>query len=78
MPPAVGDVDASVFHVVDQAVFLIDPAAVFPLQVAGQGFGFPDALHAAVALNILYELVNTFDGFFVLGLPVEVVFPGIV
>ena len=33
---------------------------------------------AAVALNIFYELVNTFDGFLVLGLPVEVVFPGIV
>ena len=32
---------------------------------------------AAVALNIFYELVNTFDGFF-LGLPVEVVFPSIV
>ena len=35
MPPAVGDVDTAIFHVIDQAVFLIDPAAVFPLQVAG-------------------------------------------
>lgn len=33
---------------------------------------------AAVVLNIYYELVNTFDGFLVLGLPVEVVFPSIV
>lgn len=35
MPTAVGDVDTAIFHVIDQAVFLIDPAAVFPLQVAG-------------------------------------------
>ena len=35
MPPAMGDVDTAIFHVVDQAVFLIDPAAVFPLQVTG-------------------------------------------
>ena len=32
---AVGDVEPSVFHMVDEAVFFIDPAAVFALQVAG-------------------------------------------
>lgn len=35
-------------------------------------------IDAVAALNIFYELVNTFDGFLVLGLPVEVVFPSIV
>ena len=61
--PAVSNIDTSVFHMIDQAVFIVDPAAVLTLQVAGKGFGFPDPFHAAVALNILYELVNTFDCF---------------
>jgi len=41
-----------------EAVFFIDTAAVFALQVACEGFGFPDTLHTAVALNILNELVD--------------------
>lgn len=57
---AVGDVEPSVFQMVDEAVFFADPAAVFALQVAGQGFGLSDTFHAAVALNILDELVDPF------------------
>ena len=63
---------------IDQAVFVIDPSSIFPLQVSGQGFGLSNPFHAAIALNILYELVNAFDCFLVLDLPVEVVFLGIV
>ncbi len=56
---AVGDVDPPVFHVVDEAVIFVDEAAVFALQVAGEGFGFSDPFHAAVPLDILNELVDS-------------------
>ena len=48
---AVGDVEPSVFHMVDEPVFFVDAAAVFSLQVAGEGFGFSDAFHTAVPFN---------------------------
>ena len=54
----VGDVDSLVFHVVDEAVFLVDAAALFALQVAGEGFGFPNPLHTAVPFDIPDELVD--------------------
>ncbi len=59
MPPAVGNVEPAVFHMVDETVFFVDAAAVFALQVAGEGFGFSDSFHAAVPLNILDELVDS-------------------
>ncbi len=55
---AVGDVESPVFHVVDEAVFFVDAAAVFALQVAGEGFRFSDPFHTAVPFNILDELVD--------------------
>ena len=56
----VGDVDSLVFHVVDEAVFFVDAAAVFALQIAGEGFRLPDSVHTAVPLDILDELVDSF------------------
>ena len=32
---AVSNIDTAVFHMIDQAVFVVDPSAIFPLQVAG-------------------------------------------
>lgn len=55
---AVCNVNPPVFHMVYEAVFFIDTAAVFALQVAREGFGFPDPLHTAIALYILNELVD--------------------
>ena len=55
---AVGDVESPVFHMVDKAVFFVDSAAVFALQVAGEGFGFPNPLHTAVPFDIPDELVD--------------------
>lgn len=55
---AVGDVEPSVFHMVDEPVFFVDAAAVFALQVAGEGFGFPNPLHTAVPFDIPDELVD--------------------
>ena len=59
MASAVGDVEPSVFHMVDEPVFFVDAAAVFAPQIAGEGFGFPDSLHTAVPLDILDELVDS-------------------
>lgn len=58
MASAVSDVEPSVFHMVDEPVFFVDAAAVFALQIAGEGFGFPDSLHTAVPLDISDELVD--------------------
>ena len=55
---AVGDVEPPILHMVDEPVFFVDAAAVFALQVAGEGFGFPDSLHTAVPLDIPDELVD--------------------
>ena len=32
---AVSNIDTTVFHMIDQAVFVVDPSAIFSLQVAG-------------------------------------------
>ena len=58
MASAVGDVEPPVFHMVDEAVFFVDSAAVFALQVAGEGFRLPNSFHAAVPLDIPDELVD--------------------
>lgn len=58
MASTVGDVDPSVFHMVDETVFFVDAAAVFALQVVGKGFRSSDPFHAAVPLDILNELVD--------------------
>lgn len=56
---AVGDIEPPVFHMVDEPVFFVDAAAVFALQVAGEGFGFSNPLHTAVPLNVPNELVDS-------------------
>ena len=58
MASAVGDVEPPIFHMVDEAVFLVDAAAVFALQVAREGVGLSDPFYAAVPLDILNELVD--------------------
>lgn len=58
MASAVDDVEPPVFYVVDEAVFFVDTAAVFALQVTGKGFRFSNPFHAAVPFNILDELVD--------------------
>lgn len=55
----VGDVEPSVFLMVDEPIFFVDAAAVFALQVSGEGFGFSNPLHTAVPLDILDELVDS-------------------
>ena len=42
---AVCDVETAVFHVINEAIFFVDPAAVLALQVAGQRFWLSDTIH---------------------------------
>lgn len=56
---AVGDVEPSVFHMVNKTVFFINTAAVFTLQVAGEGFWFSNSFHTATPLNIPDEQVDS-------------------
>ena len=58
MSSAVGDVETTAFYMVDKAVFFVDAAAVFALQVAGEGFGLSDPFHTAIPLDIMDELVD--------------------
>lgn len=60
---AVCNVNPSILHMVHQAVFIINAAAVFALQVTCEGFRFPDTFHTAVAFNILNELIDAFQRF---------------
>lgn len=61
MASAVSDVEPSVFHMVDEPVFFVDAAAVFALQIAGEGFGFPDSLQASS--DHIFSLIVHFDQF---------------
>ena len=54
-----GDVEPPIFYMVGEAVFLVDAAALFALQVAGEGVGLSDPFHAAVSFDILNELVDS-------------------
>lgn len=78
MSSAMCDVEATIFHMVDQSVFLVDAAAVLALEAALERFGFSDSAYASVTLNIFDELIDTFYCFFVLGLPIKIVLPGII
>lgn len=55
---AVGNIQPSVFQVVNKPFFFVDTAAVFAMQVTGEGFWFSDSIHTAVTLNILDELID--------------------
>ena len=78
MTSAMCDENAAVFHVIYKTVLLIDPSAEFSLQVSCKGFGFPDSFPAAVSLNVFDELIDALQCLFVLGLPVEVILPGVI
>lgn len=67
-----------ILNVIDQPVFVIDPAAELPLEIPGEGFRLSYASHTAVSLYVFYELVDALQRFFVLALPIKIVLPGVV
>ena len=72
------DENAAIFHVIYKTVLFIDPSAELPLQVSCKRLGFPDSFHAAVSLDVFDELIDALQRLFVLSLPVEVIFPGVI
>lgn len=78
MPTAVGNKQLSILNVINQPVLIIDPAAEFSLEVAGESLGLSDSCHTAVSLNVTDQLVNTLQRLFVLPLPIEVVLLGVI
>ena len=48
---------------VNQAVFVIDPAAELSLKVSGENLRFSDPNRTAVSLNVLNKLVDAFQRF---------------
>ena len=61
------------YALIDKPIRFIDTAAPASFPVA-KGFRLADA-GVAVALNVLYELVDSFEGLFVLDLPARVLVP---
>lgn len=78
MPTAVGNEQLSTLNVINQPVLVIDPAAELSLEVAGKGLRFSDPFHAAVSLNVLDQLVDAFQCFLVLALPIKVILPSVI
>ncbi len=60
MPFTVRDINTAIFHVVDKAVFFIDPATIFALQITGERLWFSDTVPTAVSLNVFDKLVDSF------------------
>lgn len=63
------------FFVVDDPVFLIDPPAPKTAKISLKRFGVSYS-YKEVSLYIPHELINPFERFLILRLPVQVVFPG--
>nr|DAL51298.1 MAG TPA_asm: hypothetical protein [Caudoviricetes sp.] len=77
MGAALDDLQRAVPDPVDQAVCLIDPAGPPALEVLFQGLRLPKAAEG-IALRVPDELVDPPQGFLVLGLPVQVILPGLI
>ena len=56
-------------------VFFVNFSAPIPGHLVFQRFRFADSI-VPVALNIFYQQVDSLQGLFVLGLPVQIIFPG--
>ena len=54
------DIDPTVFHMINQAVFFIDPSAVFTMKVFFQGFRFPDPGQDPVPFYVFDKHVDAF------------------
>ena len=64
MASTMRNINTAIFHMIDQSVFVVYPATELALKVSSERFRLSDPLHAPVALNILYELIDTLDFFY--------------
>ncbi len=70
------DPDLVIGDLVDRPVFICDAAKPVAGKVVFEGFGLADAF-VAVTDDVLAQLVDAFEDLAVLGLPPQVVFPGV-
>ena len=70
--PAGNDSDLILLNRINQAVCIVNSPRPETCQVLFQRFRFADALKGT-ALRIKYQLVDAFERFFILALPVHVV-----
>ena len=63
---------------VNQAIYIINAAAIFSRKISGQLFRFTDSLSRTIALNIGNQLIDSFQRFLILLLPVQIIRPSII
>lgn len=67
------DIQSVIYHMIYKTIFFVYTSAEFALKIAFQRFGITDAVHAAITFNVLYQLIYTFQRFFILRLPIEII-----
>ena len=75
--PAGYDDDPIPFDAIDEAVFFVDAPAPVPLQFMFQRLWLADTFVTA-AVNVFHQLVDAFQNFSVLSLPVKIIIPGFI
>ena len=63
------------FLVVNNTIFVIYPSRPIPLQIPFEWFWLAYADSHPIALNILYKVIYTAQGLFILRLPIKIVIP---
>ena len=63
---------------VNQAIYIINAAAIFSRKISIQLFRFTDSLSRTIALNIGNQLIDSFQRFLILLLPVQIIRPSII
>lgn len=76
MSSALDDLDAILGYAVHDAVLVVDAATPKSAEIPVQGLRLADPT-VSVPFNILQELIDSLQGLFVLGLPVQVIRPSI-
>ena len=77
MGTALNDIDYVIFDVVNEAVFVINPAAPVSAEVTLEWLRVANA-GELISLDVFDEHVDAFQDFPVLVLPVAIIVPGII
>ncbi len=78
MPLTGNNIYSIIRNMIYKAVFFIDPTAEFTLEIAFQSFRITDSLKHAIPFYALDQHIDTFQSFFILRLPVQIIIPCII
>ena len=78
MSAALGDQDPTIFNLINQTIFSIDPSAAIALKIPFECFRFTDTDERTVPFNIFDKLIDTFQCFSVFCLPIEIIVPSFI